>query len=50
MSRDESESEDTHIHNPAVNVSELLEAEQTRAMSRIIEREALYELASVRRI
>lgn len=32
-----------HIHNPAVNVTKLLQAEQPRPVSRVIEREALYD-------
>lgn len=36
----------THIHDTTVDVAELLEPEQTGAMSRVIESEALVDSAS----
>ena len=39
-------SESTHVHDTAVDISKLFEAEQTGAMSRVIECEALYKSVS----
>jgi|1186.fasta_scaffold876447_1 hypothetical protein len=41
------ETKKTYVHDTTVDVAELLETKQSRAMGGIIESEALYQLASV---